>query len=156
MNDLQITKEKALKIYDKADAKGKALLVKVFGKQALKKNAIDRIKTIDDILADNDITKQQFESDCEKLTEDEKAYRLIKMLCLSLNQGWKPNWKDSDEFKYFPWFEIDGSSCFRYHDCDCWYVFSIIGSRLCFVSRELAEYAGKQFTDIYKDFMIIN
>jgi len=30
-----------------------------------------------------------------------------------------------------------------------------VGSRLCFKSSELAEYAGRQFQDIYKEFMII-
>ena len=30
-----------------------------------------------------------------------------------------------------------------------------VGSRLCFKSRELAEYAGKQFKDIYEEYYVI-
>lgn len=32
---------------------------------------------------------------------------------------------------------------------------SFVGSRLCFKSSELAEHAGKNFTSVYKQFMVI-
>jgi hypothetical protein len=66
-------------------------------------------------------------------------------------QEWKPDWND-DNWKYYPWFEMGGSSGFRFYVCDRWYSNSTVGSRLCFISREVAEYIGKQFTDLYKDY----
>ncbi len=69
---------------------------------------------------------------------------------------WKPNWKDANEYKYEIWFDMGSSaSGFSYDVYDYWNADSIVGSRLCFKSRELAEYAGKQFVDVYRDFMII-
>jgi len=145
MENLEIKKEKVLQIYDKTD------------KKDLKKDVMHRIKTVDDILSDNGITKEDFDNDCQKMTNDEKAYKIIKLLCNSLNEGWVPNWDNSNEYKYYPWFNMcKGSSGFRCHDDGLWVTHSSVGSRLCFKSSKLAEYAGTQFTDIYKDFMIIN
>jgi hypothetical protein len=119
------------------------------------RSVTDRIKTIQDVLADNNITQEQFDKSCEGLEPDEVAYRIIKMLAKSLNEGWEPNWDNNNEYKYYPWFDMEGgSSGFRFHDCDFWRSHSVVGSRLCFKSSELATYAGEQFIDVYKKFMI--
>jgi len=119
------------------------------------KNVMERIKIVDDVLADNGLTQREFDELCENLDEDEVAYRIVKLLAKSLNEGWTPNWNNSSEPKYFPWFEMSGSSGFRYDGCDYWCSNTVVGSRLAFKSRELCEYAGKQFTDVYKQFMVI-
>lgn len=94
------------------------------------------------------------------LTKDEIAYMKLKIIAASLNKGWKPNWHDHSEWKYYPWFYMGdrdasagvGFSCFG---CDYGRSSSSVGSRLCFKSSELAEYAGKQFEDIYRDYYLI-
>ena len=68
----------------------------------------------------------------------------------------KPDWNDGKLNKYYPWFYMGGSLGFRYYGCADWDSFSDVGSRLCLKSSELAEYAGKQFTDLYQKFMITN
>lgn len=75
---------------------------------------------------------------------------------MALNEKWVPNLNDSNQTKWFPWFELGGSSGFRYSDSGGWDSGSVVGSRLCFKTRELAEYSGKQFTEVYKRFMIID
>lgn len=117
------------------------------------KKVTERIKTVGDVLADHGLTQQDLQ--CIGLSPDEIAYRIIKMLVKSLNEGWVPDWSNSKEVKYYPWFEMGGSSGFRFDGCDSWGSASGVGSRLCFKSRELAEYAGKQFTDVYKQFMTL-
>jgi hypothetical protein len=119
------------------------------------KKVTDRIKTVADILADNSITQAEFDKMCEGLEADEVAYRIVKLLARSLNEGWYPNWSDGNERKFIPYFYMGGSSGFRYHDCDAWASVSLVGSRLCFKSAELASYAGNQFTEVYKKFMLI-
>jgi hypothetical protein len=119
------------------------------------KNVIERIKTIDDVLAEHGFTMQEFKNNFAKLDEDEKAYKLLKMLATTLNEGWLPDWNNRNQPKYFAWFEMGGSSGFRFHVYDHWRSASDVGSRLCFKSRELAEHAGKQFTEVYKQFMTI-
>ncbi len=119
------------------------------------KNVMERIKTVADVLDDNGIMNIEFNMNCQGLTEDEVDYKILKLLTKSLNEGWTPDWSNSSQPKYFPWFEMKGSSGFRFNGCDHWAATSGVGSRLCFKSRELAEYAGKQFTAVYKQFMII-
>ena len=119
------------------------------------KSPIERINTVEDILNDHKIDINDFETECSDIPEDEKAYKLIKLLSKSLNEGWEPDWDNSNETKYVPWFEMGGSSGFRFDGCGDWDSHSDVGSRLCFKSRKLAEYAGKQFTELYKKFMII-
>lgn len=121
----------------------------------LNRPVTDRIKTIDDVLADHGLTRPVFDKRCEHLTDDEKAYRLLKLITQSLNEGWSPDWNDTDQWKYYPWFYMGGSSGFRYCDYVSRDSVSDVGSRLCFISRELAIYAGQQFTEVYKQFMLI-
>jgi hypothetical protein len=113
--------------------------------------------TVEDLLEENGIYRTDFDEQCANLTSDEKAYVILKLLAKTLNQGWVPNWSDSSEYKYVPWFDMrGGSSGFRFYVCDYWYSLSDVGSRLCFKTRELAEHAGKYFVDTYRDFMVID
>jgi len=69
---------------------------------------------------------------------------------------WKPNWNDYNQFKYYPWFDMDGgSSGFRCLVYGRWNSASFVGSRLCFKTREAAEYAGNQFLKLYKDYFVM-
>lgn len=120
----------------------------------LPKDVISLVKTVEDLLAEHGLTKEEFDEQCKGLSPDEVAYRIIKMLVIALNEGWVPDWNDSDQYKYFPWFYMGGSAGFRFNVCDSWD--SYVGSRLCFKSRELAEHAGRHFTEVYKQFMIIS
>lgn len=119
---------------------------------------ISHIKTVADVLADHGLgTPEEFDEQCKGLEDDEKAYRILKLLAKSLNQGWTPDWSAIDQYKYFPWFQMDhrGSSGFRFDVDDGWNSASAVGSRLCFKSRELAVHAGTHFLGVYQAFMII-
>lgn len=133
------------------------------GKITFKKvpeNVMERIKTIDDVL-----------SALGEYDQDVKAYRkLVEVfgagshitsnqlaVCITkaLNEGWIPDWDDSNQYKYAPWFYMQsGSSGFRYGDYDYWRSGTGVGSRLCFKTSDLAKYAGTQFIEIYKQFML--
>ena len=109
------------------------------------------------------------------------AYARLVIIAEALNEGWKPKF-DGDECRYYPWFyiytkkeyeELDedekkecrvvGRSVFSASAhggvvCAYWYDASSIsypncGSRLAFKTRELAEYCGKQFIDIWEKFL---
>jgi len=91
-------------------------------------------------------------------TEEQKAmtahYKLT-VIAKALNEGWKPKWENSDQTKYYPWFNMDQSDGgFSYNGYDDHCSGSSVGSRLCYHSREVAKYAGTQFEDLYKDYMI--
>ena len=86
------------------------------------------------------------------------AHAKLVIIAQALNGDWEPNWYDYNEFKYYPWFEMYESSSgsgFSFYDFGVWDSASYVGSRLCFKSRELAEYAGTQFEALYKDYFVI-
>lgn len=90
----------------------------------------------------------------KKDTPDEIAYKKLKIIAQALNEGWEPDRTDKNQWKFWPWFNFgpgSGGSCNGY---DNWFAHSGVGSRLCFKSAELAEYAGTQFLSIYKDYLI--
>jgi hypothetical protein len=60
-----------------------------------------------------------------------------------------PNWDDSSEYKYEPWFVMSPSG-FRYNGYVGWTTHSLVGSRLCSISSEVCEYIATQFIDLYK------
>ena len=86
------------------------------------------------------------------------AHAKLIIIAQALNGNWKPDWDNGEWDKYYPWFDMDSSSGsgFSYDGYDDWCSISLVGSRLCFKSRELAEYAGKQFEDLYRDYFVIS
>jgi len=85
------------------------------------------------------------------------AFQKLTIIARALNGGWVPNWSDGN-WKYYPWFRFNDPSAvggFSYYDYGVDYSISAVGSRLCYKSSEIAEYAGQQFTDLYREYMVI-
>lgn len=99
---------------------------------------------------------------------DEIARRQLETITEALNKGWKPNWADTDEYKYYPYFYIEVSEVQTEDDtyganAGLSYAFTsnaatgtnaYFGSRLCFHDRETARYAGRTFTNLYAQILI--
>ncbi len=77
------------------------------------------------------------------------GYKLV-IITEALNEGWIPNWDNSSEPKYYPYFDMRKVSGFSYCDYLDWNASTSAASRLCFKSSELAKFAGTQFVEIYK------
>ncbi|WP_407483293.1 hypothetical protein [Elizabethkingia meningoseptica] len=121
--------------------------------EAKPKDIKERIKTFNDVLQYHGIKSETFAMECLSLTDDEIAYKQIKLISSALNEGWTPDWNDRNQTKYYPWFRMGSSgSGFSFGDYDCDGSGSRVGSRLCYKSSELAKYAGTQFISIYKKF----
>jgi hypothetical protein len=81
-------------------------------------------------------------------------YQLV-IITQAINNGWKPDWSNSNQYKYHPWMKVKASaecpagSGLSFHGYGRWLTDTGVGSRLCFVSSEAAEYAGKKFADLY-------
>jgi hypothetical protein len=85
------------------------------------------------------------------------AYHQITIIARALNQGWKPDYSNGNETKYYPYFiwsdSAAGGPGFSYDDFRFDNSCSFVGARLVFKSEDLAEYAGKQFVSIYNQFL---
>lgn len=127
-------------------------------KQVAPKDITKRVKTYADACAVLGIEPMN-EDVFTKLgfTKDEIAYRKLKTIAEALNEGWRPDWANSNEYKYWPWFVYNhgaraGFSCAATARTAS-YARTDVGSRLCYKTRELATYAGRQFEGIYNDLL---
>ena len=70
-----------------------------------------------------------------------------------------PDFSNRDQYKYFPWFVYNdraaGFVC-AYTRGTASFAFAIFGSRLCFSTSERAEQFGKQFIDLWNDFLCLD
>lgn len=67
---------------------------------------------------------------------------------------WIPDWDNINEGKYYPWFCMDDPG-FRLGGVYYAHSASNVGSRLIYRTRALAEFAAKQFAQLYKDLMVL-
>ena len=81
-------------------------------------------------------------------------FKLI-IIFKAINNGWKPDWGNENQHKYFPWFWLL-SSGFGFGVSCYYYTFAIAGagSRLCTDTGDKAIYIAKQFEDLYRDFLL--
>lgn len=161
MRTLQIKQDSLLAAFRNAGKEGKQVLSDLFGKQvALYDNITDRVKSFEDACQVLGISTNVPE--VKGLPrKHQKAiianYKLI-VIAEALNEGWKPNWQDSDEYKYYPWFDMSNPAGVGYsltnHAAS--FTNAIVGSRLCLKNRELAIYFGQTFTDLFNDSLLLN
>lgn len=100
---------------------------------------------------------------------DEIARRKLETITEALNEGWRPDWNDTNEYKFYPWFYIkpgqgktpdgkpNGASAglsFAYTIIAASASHSYFGSRLCFHERRTAAYAGNTFRDLYAQILV--
>lgn len=79
-------------------------------------------------------------------------YKLI-VIIRALNEGWYPNWSNTNEYKYFPYFNMtDGDCGFSYWDTYYFDTNANVPSALLLKTSELALYCGQKFLPLYKDY----
>ena len=148
MNTLSIDKSQAQKLFNETDTSGKNLLKALCGADAFITDITDRVKSYADacqVLGINGFSPSG--------TADEVAYVQLKTIIAALNEGWVPDWNDDEEYKFYPFWNMQND--FSLGGVSCNYRYSYVGSRLCFKSEKLAQYAADQFKDIYKQFYTV-
>ena len=161
--------------YETATESEKTLLSTLFPDlplgQTEEKPVMERIKTFEDAvhaLGEHPLVTEWRIDD--NLSPDLEAYLKLRIICAALNEGWEPKF-NKDEYCYSPWFRIydkvgldeDGKIKSRvvnqvsYADSysDSALVDMNFGSRLVLKTKELAEYCGKQFIDIWADYLLL-
>lgn len=118
-----------------------------------KTTIIDKIKSFEDAQAATGRPAVPAFSDCpEDMREYFQAkYKLI-VIAEAINEGWKADWSNDEQEKWIPWHYCSpGSSSFAFDDTYSRYSSAHAGdaSRLCFETKAKAEYAGRQFLDLW-------
>lgn len=141
----------------------------------------ERVKTFEDAVRElgeeHPLVKEWHLGD--GLSADLEAYLKLRIIAAALNEGWEPKFT-TDEYRYFPWFVLyteeeynelsdedksrvvlrsygdsntSGGVAYVSADYDSSGTDSSNGSGLAFKNSDLAKYAGKQFIEIYADFV---
>lgn len=129
-------------------------------------NVMERIKTFEDAVAELSNRAMNGDKDAGKLLDEWKissqvgskdllAYLKLRIITYALNEGWKPQYTKG-ELRWYFWYDIITKE--QYYKISAFASSSLrtdCGSRLAFKSKELAEYAGKQFVEIYEKYCLI-
>ena len=147
------------------------------------KEVRERIKTFEDACREIGIDAEAWNRDKISLglEPDVLAFLKLRIIVKALNEGWEPRFTE-DECRYYPWFilytgeeynKLDGTGLSRvvyrsYNfasalggvSCagannDSSSANAGIGVRLAFKTSELAAYCGRQFLDIWADFVFL-
>lgn len=123
----------------------------------------DRVKSYADackVLGIEPMNEQNMKA--QGFRPDEIARRKLETITEALNEGWKPDWNNTDQYKYYPYFYIRENAkakaaaglsfAITYNAAS--YTYANIGSRLCFHDSDTARYAGNTFTELYEQILI--
>lgn len=158
MKTLQISEQKARELYKSGSSELKSILEESFGKDFFSQKITDRVKTYEDAcreLSMNPLDKNKLIG--FGFTKHDIAYQKLVTIVKALNEGWVPDVCDYRVYRWYPWFKTNGSpSSFAFDVSYCGAANAVAGcgSRLCLKSKELSEYCGKQFIDLWKQFII--
>lgn len=137
----------------------------------------ERIKTFEDAcreLGESHQFVKEWQTCGQNLSPDLKAYFQLRIITTALNEGWEPKFI-REEDRWHIWYRLitkqeydklssqekhravgRGGSLPNVYRCIVYdvagRVCSTFGSRFAFKSAKLAEYAGRQFAEIYADF----
>lgn len=159
MKKITIDKEKLVQAYKAATDEQKHLLTDLYGEEIFRPEYItERIKTFDDAFLALGVEHpliREFINKSYGSSPDLEAYMMLRIICAALNEGWVANYCNSNQEKWFPWF------IYKYGGIVCVYAFNagshsdtLSGMRLTYKTKELAEYAGTQFVDIYQKLLL--
>lgn len=88
--------------------------------------------------------------------EDRKsmlAYHKLTIIARAINGGWKPDWNNRSQYKYYPVFYYENAGLSYAHtNRTASNASANIGSRLCFQTEAMSDYAAATFADLYTDF----
>lgn len=145
----------------------------------------ERIKTFEDAmlaLGEEDPFVKEWHCG-ENLSPDLEAYLQLRVICAALNEGWEPQFTEN-EWRWYPWHYLWTENELA-EKSDDWkadrhlimigdkyqseyaglaFAYSLSApsaantsfcSRLCLKSEALATYCGKQFIDLWADFILM-
>lgn len=157
MNTLETPKLKAIEAYNQAGEDGRNTLKKLFGEDLFLQKITDLVKTFEDALelaspSENLKTLLEYNGN-DQIFIGAKNHAKLSIIAQALNEGWKADYSDKSQYKYYPWFEHKTGFGLSYANSHYDGSYSTVGSRLCFKTSELAEYAGKQFKELYRAYL---
>jgi hypothetical protein len=149
-NELKITVPEGFEI-DKQNSSYELIKFK-----PIKKFYFREIKTFNDACICLNIDPDSVYSNLDTNDEFSKsniAHYKLMIIAKAINQGWKPDFSNLNQKKWYPWFNLSSGFGFVGSGCNYGITDAGVGFRHCFETKEKSDYAGKQFIDLYRDFL---
>jgi hypothetical protein len=145
-DEIELTQGEIDEMFYASDNEQKKVLSKFFTRP---ESIMDKVKSFKDAcivlgVNEDDIFNKKTDS------IDDIAFKKLKIIARALNEGWYPNWGNTNEYKYFIWWNMQGG--FSYYDVGCHYSATGVPSALCFKSRELAEHMSNIAFNEFKEY----
>lgn len=103
---------------------------------------------MDKVYAYHGTTKEEFDKIYKLAPDHIKAMAQEELIVKFYNKGEEPDWDNSNQRKYYPWFYL--GSNFRLYSVVSYCSNSTCSARLSFIREEDCREATKEFFDIYK------
>jgi hypothetical protein len=121
-------------------------------------DAINSILSKNQIITEDRLFLINYSGDGPYLLE-KKFEAIVELFIQALNEGWVPDWSNSQEYKYSPGFYMSSnpdlsSSGLSSSGYVTQYSGSGVGSRLCLKNEKLAIYVAKKYSNWYAMFML--
>lgn len=158
-SELTIDRATAREIYPDAPERIKKKLEETFGIEEFIPKDYETLISFDDCCKRQGTTEEEFNKRFLNigLDLDTIDFERLKIINAAINAGWKPNYKDDTQKKWFPVFTVSYSGFgFSYSVYGYVRTFTPVGSRLCLQSEEQSNYSATQFPDVWKSFITNN
>ena len=177
---IEVKVEDIKRAFDEANDNVRNCILNLFPQIKEDLQITDRVKTFEDACREVYIEPKLYMSKYEDEPADVIAYMKLRVICKAMNEGWMPQFVE-DERRYYPYFHLCseeeiismseeektglvyrtdyntvavGGVSYAYAVYDSADDFAAFGARLALKTEELAEYAGRQFIDLWADFCL--
>lgn len=152
-HSFEISQAEIDEAFSQANSSQREALLKYFKKSETPQ---DRINSWKDVLKELKITESSLNLIKNPKTKENKSRNaLIKLFCIvkAYNRGWIPDWKNTNQYKYYNYFSLSGGSWLV--GCSYGYFSLHAPSGLYFESSQSASDAISKFREIYNDYFMI-
>lgn len=120
------------------------------------KDISDSISSVEDACkylgeSDEEVTQLRLLQSLKGIARYIVAEQELVVITKALNEKVEPDWNDSSVYKYYNWWYLGDNfrlCSVNYRDSS-----SFCSARLCYTTREKAEYSAKKFQSIWKDYL---
>lgn len=141
--NVTLSKELAVKMYNGEDEQMKQFALENYPELGFK--ITDRIKCMQDVYTTLGVCEPTHSKPKVKAFED------LLLLVECLNEGTVLDFNNTNEAKWYPYWDMRGELWFHYSYYNC--NFSYVPAHLCFKNEALCSHAVKYFYDTYKAYM---
>jgi hypothetical protein len=101
-------------------------------------------------LGEKELTENDFSFLPKNRIKKALAYHKLQQIAALFNQGWKENWDNQNQVKYYCYFDmrVSGGGLWVFYD-SCF----AHGHSVYYKDKNIAEYCGNTFISIYMDFI---